>query len=112
MKHILSSHAAWAGLALCCLSAAPAFAGDICLNLNFIRNTQVEKDGTSITFETKDGKVWRNDLRRACPLAWFNGFAWSVHAGRVCDNDAQVRPLYSGEICNLGKFTEITPIRR
>jgi hypothetical protein len=93
------------------LAVQPAAAA-VCLNVRSIKNSDVSKDGTSITFEMKDGKIWRNDLAGSCPDAWFNGFAWTLHADTVCDNELGLRVLRSGQVCKLGKFTQITPAPR
>ena len=82
------------------------------LNVKSIKSSDVAKDGTSITFEMKDGKIWRNELAGTCPDAWFNGFAWTVHADTVCDNEPGLRVINSGQICKLGKFTQMTPAPR
>ena len=100
-----------AGLAV--PAAAPAFADPaVCLTVKNIKSSDVAKDGTSVTFEMRDGKIWRNDLQGSCPDAWFNGFAWTVHADTVCDNEPGMKVLQSGQICTLGKFTAMTPAPR
>ena len=110
MKHLLSA-ALLAGAGLALLAVQPAAAG-VCLTVKNIKNSDVAKDGTAITFEMKDGKIWRNDLQGTCPDAWFNGFAWTIHADTVCDDEPGLRVINSGQICKLGKFTAMTPAPR
>ena len=110
MRRILSG-VILAGVATMALAVQPAAAG-VCLNVKSIKNSEVAKDGTSITFEMKDGKIWRNELAGTCPDAWFNGFAWTVHADTVCDNEPGLTVINSGQICKLGKFTAMTPAPR
>ena len=107
MRHIFSK-AILAGLAVSALAIQPAMAG-ICLTVKDIKSSDVAKDGTSITFQMANGKIYRNDLAGKCPDAWFNGFAWTVHADQVCDDEPGMRVINSGEICHLGKFTQVTP---
>ena len=106
MKHL--SMAMLTGLMLASLAVQPAAAG-VCLNVKSIRNSDVAKDGRAITFEMKDGKIWRNDLKGQCPDLWFNGFSWRVQADTVCDDEPGLRVIHSGQICQLGKFTAMTP---
>ena len=112
MKNILST-ALLAGFALSLAAIQPAAAdAGICLRAKNISSSDVSKDGSSITFQMKDGKIYRNDLAGSCPDAWFNGFAWSIKADEVCDNEPGLKVLNSGQICHLGKFTEMTPAPR
>lgn len=90
-------------LGLCAFSVAPAAAKDpICLNLADIASSQPNREGTSITFVMRNGKVWRSDLGKACPDLGMNGFSWLSDAGRVCENAQMIHVLNSGEICRLG----------
>ena len=107
----LLSNAIFAGLAVAALAVQPAAAG-ICLKVKNIRNSEIAKDGTAITFEMKDGKIFRNDLKSQCPDLWFNGFAWTVQADSVCDNEPNLHVIHSGQVCQLGKFTAMTPAPR
>jgi hypothetical protein len=95
--------------AVLAVSLQPAFAAGVCLRVRDIKNSDAAKDGTSITFTMNDGKVYRNDLGGRCADLQFNGFAWVVRSDEVCDNESGIRVLQSGEVCKLGKFTQITP---
>jgi hypothetical protein len=101
------SLAMFAGLLLAGAAAEPA-AASVCLTVEDIANSHAARDGASITFTMADGKIWRNDLQGKCPDLAFNGFVWSVHADQVCENGQSLRVLGSGEVCELGKFTQMT----
>jgi hypothetical protein len=110
MKIIL----AVAALATMGALASPALAaGKICLSTRHMESTTPKDDGTAITFKMRDGSVWRNDLHGRCPDLRFNGFAWTVRNpdGTVCEDEETLRVLRSGEICALGKFTQVAPAR-
>ena len=99
-------------MALCLIAvSAPALAATVCLSTRDMKQTKPKDDGSAITFTMRDGSVWRNDLRGSCPDLRFNGFAWTIHdpAAQVCENEQTLRVLRSGEICQLGKFTQISP---
>jgi hypothetical protein len=106
MKRV--SMAALAGLLLAGAASGPAMADKVCLNLRDIRSSDPSPDGGSITFKMNDGKTWRNDLQGRCPDLRFNGFAWTLHQDSVCENENSFRVLRSGEVCKLGKFTQMT----
>ncbi|MBN9543890.1 MAG: hypothetical protein J0I19_00335 [Alphaproteobacteria bacterium] len=95
--------------------SAPALAADkkICLSTRDMRSSTPKDDGTAITFKMNDGSVWRNDLKGRCPDLKFNGFAWTIRnpGGTVCDNEEIIKVLQSGQICALGKFTQVSPAR-
>lgn len=101
------SLAMFAGLLLASAAAGPATAA-VCLNVEDIANSHPARDGASITFTMADGKIWRNDLKGKCPGLAFNGFVWDVHADQVCENGQSLRVLELGEVCELGKFTQMT----
>ena len=88
--------------------SAPALAAPICLSTRNITSTTPTGDGTAITFKMQDGSVWRNDLRGRCPDLKFDGFEWTIRNpdGSVCENEQTIRVLQSGQICQLGKFTQ------
>jgi hypothetical protein len=91
-----------------------AHAAPICLATQDMVETQPQKGGASIIFKMRDGSVWRNDLHGSCPDLWFDtGFVWSVKNGdgTVCENEESLHVLRSAEVCELGKFTELTPSR-
>ena len=102
-----------AAISLIAITAPALAAGRICLSTRDMRSTTPQDDGSAITFKMRDGSVWRNDLHGRCPDLRFNGFAWTIHdpAARVCEDEQTIRVLRSGEICQLGKFTQIAPSR-
>lgn len=114
MKKVMSGAALLAAL-LTVTAAMPAEAAGkkICLSTRNMRDSTPNDDGTAITFKMNDGSVWRNDLRGRCPDLKFNGFGWTVRnpGSTVCENEEVIEVLRSGEICSLGKFTQITPAR-
>jgi hypothetical protein len=110
MKHLLSI-VIFTGLAA--VTAQPVLAANgVCLTVRDIADSQASKDGTSITFKMRDGKLWRNDLKGYCPDLWFNGFAMVEHADTICENEPGLKVIHSGEICALGKFTKVIPAQR
>ena len=103
-----------AGLALTAALSAPAHAApNICLSTRDMTSSTSQKDGAAILFRMRDGSVWRNDLLGRCPDLNFYGFAWTVRNPdeTVCENEQTFRVLQSGEICTLGKFTQVSPPR-
>jgi hypothetical protein len=113
MKKVLSGVAVLAALMTVTAVVPADAAGKICLSTRNMRDTTPAKDGTAITFKMNDGSVWRNDLKGRCPDLRFNGFAWTVRNpdATVCENEEIIRVIRSGEICALGKFTQIEPSR-
>ena len=101
-------------LGLIGLTAMPAFAAEkVCLNLKEIRSSEPAKDGSAITFQMSDGKVWRNDLQTPCSDLQFNGFAWVIRGiDQVCDSEQSIKVLRSPQTCQLGKFTQLSPAPR
>jgi hypothetical protein len=101
-------------LATTIFASAAKAAAPICLNTYDMIETLPQKGGASIIFKMRDGSVWRNDLHGRCPDLWFDyGFTWTVRNGdnTVCENENTLRVLKSGEVCALGKFTQLTPAR-
>ena len=90
-----------------------AQAAPICLRTRDMLQTQPADDGASINFTMRDGSVWRNDLHGRCPDLRFDGFAWTVRNPdqTVCEDMQSLRVLRSGQVCMLGKFTQIAPSR-
>jgi hypothetical protein len=113
MKKVLSGAAVLAALITVTAVMPAEAAGKVCLQTRNMRDTTPAPDGTAITFKMNDGSVWRNDLKGRCPDLKFNGFAWTVRnpGGTVCDDEQVIEVIRSGEICVLGKFTQITPAR-
>jgi hypothetical protein len=93
------------------VAALPVNAANICISTNNIVNTKPQDDGKAIFFSMRDGSVWRNDLKGACPDLRFDGFIWTVRNPdqTVCENMQSLRVMRSGQICVLGKFTQTTP---
>ena len=108
MKIFLGSLAVMAAL-----SAPAQAAGNICISTLDIENSTPKADGSAILFHMRDGSVWRNDLQGRCPDLNFEGFVWNVRNPdqTVCEREQSLRVLRSGEVCVLGKFTQVTPPR-
>jgi hypothetical protein len=106
------SHFMLAGFVLTAM-AGPVLAQEaskVCLNLRDISSTDPSKDGTSIMFKMRNGVSWRNDLQGRCPDLWFNGFKWVIQStDQVCESEETFRVLDSGQVCTLGKFSQMTP---
>lgn len=86
-------------------SAAP----NVCLDVRDIQSSVANDAGSAITFTMRDGKIWRNDLMGRCPDLKFEGFEWVVHGPEtVCENMQSLRVLHSGQVCELGKFTQVS----
>jgi len=102
-----------AAASLIAITAPALAAGPICLSTRDMRETTPRDDGAAITFRMRDGSVWRNDLVGRCPDLKFNGFVWTIHdpVAQVCENEQTIHVLRSGEVCQLGKFTQISPAR-
>ena len=111
MRKFLYTAAILAGMAA---AAAPVNAANICISTRDILDTQPQDDGKAILFHMRNGAVWRNDLQGACPDLHFDGFIWTVRNPdeTVCEHMQSLRVLRSGEICVLGKFTQITPAKK
>ena len=95
------------------LSVPAQAAGNICISTRNIESSTPQQDGAAILFKMRDGTVWRNDLQGRCPDLKFNGFVWTIRnpGDTVCEREQTIRVLRSGEICTLGKFTQIAPPR-
>ena len=91
------------------LLAAPALAqgAPVCIEAYNIRSSQPSRDEKSITFVMNNGERWRNDLSRRCSGINFNGFIWTLHSDRICDNQESLRVPQTDSICTLGKFTQL-----
>ena len=112
MKKVISGAAMLAAMIV--TMAAPAMAqGPICLSTRDIRDTDAQKDGTAILYTMRDGSVWRNDLRGRCPDIRWDGFSYSTSnpMESICDNEQTLHVFRTGEVCGLGKFTQVSPPR-
>ena len=94
-----------------CAMVAPAVAAPVCLPTRDMTSSDPQNDGKAIVFHMRDGSVWRNDLKGACPDLRFNGFTWVLRDPNytVCEDTQALRVLQSGQVCVLGKFTQIEP---
>jgi hypothetical protein len=90
---------------------APALAAPVCLDTYRIQNTTIPNAHT-IVFHMKDGSVWRNALRNACPDLKFWGFVYVDRGSlnQICGNQDAIKVINTGEICLLGSFTRETPV--
>jgi len=86
------------------LSASPALAR-VCINTRDIVGSD-SKDGKTLVFTMRDGKILRNHLQGTCSDLRFNGFEWVIRGGddQVCEGMQSLRVLRSGQVCVLGKF--------
>ena len=111
MKTILLSCAAAMLVATAGTAMAQPARTPICLSTRSISQTSPSPDGTAITFRMTDGSVWRNDLRGRCPDLRWDGFSWTTSdpMARVCENEQTLRLMRTGEVCGLGKFTQLQP---
>jgi hypothetical protein len=85
--------------------AAPAYAENMCIDTReIVSNTS--KDGKTMVFKMKDGRVLVNHLHGSCPDLKFQGLAWQLHSGdhKVCENEQSFQVLQSMQTCTLGKF--------
>ena len=113
MKRLLS-HLMLAGFVLTA-TAGPVLAdtGKVCLQLRDISSSDPSRDGSAIDFKMRDGTIYHNALQGRCPDLRFSGFKWVIQGSEmVCDNEQSLRVLNSGEVCQLGKFTQMTPAPR
>ena len=93
---------------------AGAFAaGNMCTSTRDIVSSTPNDDGSAISFNMRDGSVWRNDLQGRCPDLKFDGYAWTIRnpGDRVCEHEQSLRVLRSGQVWPLGKFTQVKPSR-
>jgi hypothetical protein len=88
-------------------TAAPAR----CLRVDEIQST-TSPDGATLVVAMRDGTVWNNHLDGPCPGLKFEGFAWVVHGGRVCEGMQTLRVLHTGQVCRLGKFVRARPAQK
>jgi hypothetical protein len=94
MNKVISGAALLAALLTVAAVMPAEAAGPICLSTRNIRDTTPQQDGTAI-----------------CPDLKFNGFAWTTSnpMESVCENEQTLQVFRSGEICALGKFTQVAP---
>jgi hypothetical protein len=84
----------------------------VCLRSYLVDHTQI-KDDRTILFYMRDHKVWANALANECPgLLWDDGYTYepTISATQeICDNLVIIRVNRTGEVCQLGAFTQIPP---
>jgi len=92
--------------AVAAVAATPASADrPICLQNYLIDHTSV-KDSQTILFYMKNGDVFQNRLRNACPDLHFHGFVMDIRGGgEVCSNQQTIKVLVSHQVCQMGEFT-------
>jgi hypothetical protein len=104
--------------ALLAVSSAPAQAqaaatrpANVCLNVRDIQRTETPDDRT-VLFHMRDGKVWRNTLKTACPMLKVSPFTQVLHGGDlVCSNQQFIHVTLTGDDCVLGEFTPLAAER-
>lgn len=89
-----------------------------CINRSQIRSTDVINDQT-IDFKMRNGDIYRNKLPNKCSgLGFEEAFSYRTSTNRLCNVDIiRVLDNTAGRIetraaCGLGKFQEITKIKR
>jgi len=87
-------------------SLSPALARTTCLNVRNIKNTSV-RDVSTIDFEMRDRKVYRNTLSSPCNQLKFSAFGYHARSGQICARQA-IR-LDKGGTCMLGDFVLVSP---
>lgn len=93
------------------LQAAAPDPTKVCLNTRDIERTNVISD-RSILFYMRDGKIWRNDLRSACPMLKVSPYTEKLTSDLVCANQQFIHLTLTGDDCALGDFTEVAAPRR
>lgn len=92
------------------LAAAVPSGADVCLNTRDIARTHILNDKT-ILFHMRDGKVWRNDLRTACPMLTTSPYTERLTTDLICANQQSIHLTLTGDDCALGSFTRVVPPR-
>jgi hypothetical protein len=87
-------------------SLSPALGRTTCLNVRHIKDTTV-KDVSTIDFEMRDRKVYRNTLSSPCNQLKFSAFGYHARSGQICARQA-IR-LDKGGTCMLGDFVLVSP---
>ncbi|HET7085485.1 MAG TPA: hypothetical protein VFI23_11990 [Rhizomicrobium sp.] len=91
--------------AMAAAALSPALAQTTCLDVRQIRDTKVS-DVSTIYFQMKDRKVYRNTLPSPCNQLKFSAFGWHARGGKVCAKQA-IR-LDKGGVCMLGDFALVS----
>lgn len=90
-------------------AAAPNGA-NVCLNSHDVDHTQVISD-RAILFHMRDGTIWRNDLRTACPMLSVSPYTEKLTTDLICANQQFIHVALTGDDCELGSFTQVAPHR-
>ncbi|HEX5281171.1 MAG TPA: hypothetical protein VFW28_13915 [Micropepsaceae bacterium] len=90
------------------LQATAADSGGVCLKTENIQRTEIISD-RSILFHMRDGRIWRNDLRTACPMLKVSPYTEKLTTDLICANQQFIHLLLTGNDCALGVFTEVAP---
>jgi len=89
--------------------AANARDADICLSAGDVDHTSVLSDN-EILYVMKNGKTWKNTLRKSCPgLGFERAFSQTIVADGICSNRQMITVINRGTPCFLGAFTPYTP---
>ncbi|HWA91053.1 MAG TPA: hypothetical protein VG889_13525 [Rhizomicrobium sp.] len=96
-----------------CFAAAATIASakdaDICLTASHIDHTVTASD-REILYYMRDGKIWKNTLKRECPgLRFEHAFRTDIAGGEVCSNRQMIQVVHRETPCFLGAFTPYTP---
>ena len=93
-------------LLMAAASFSAALARTTCLNVRNIKDTSV-RDVSTIDFEMRDRKVYRNTLSSPCNQLKFSAFGYHARSGQICARQA-IR-LERGGTCMLGDFVLVSP---
>jgi hypothetical protein len=86
------------------VKAADPSPAKVCLNVQEIQRTETPDDRT-IIFHMRDGKVWRNTLRTACPMLRTSPYTQKLNGDLVCSNQQFIHLTLTGDDCALGDFS-------
>jgi hypothetical protein len=90
--------------------AAAQNGATVCLSPRDIERTQVLSD-RAILFHMRDGAIWRNDLRTACPMLSVSPYTEKLTTDLICANQQFIHVTLTGDNCALGSFTQVAPQR-
>ena len=92
------------------VKAADPTSAKVCLNVREIQRTETPNDRT-IIFHMRDGKVWRNTLRAACPMLRTSPYTQKLNGDLVCSNQQFIHVNMTGDDCALGDFLPVSTER-
>lgn len=92
--------------AIAAAAAFPVQAAPVCLQSTRIDHTHVQ-DAQTILFYMKNGDIYANALKNACPGLHFHGFVMNIRGGNdtICSNQQSITVLETHEVCMMGAFT-------